>query len=442
MTRILEPARRRYATLVASTLLFSMFGCSQSPAPESSEQPATPATAEPAGAGSAPSRSTQLAPAEVATEAPVTPIESKVTEAASPAPAKLTIGSVAPPLAISNWVQGAPFEQFKPGHVYVVEFWATWCPPCRTSMPHLASMQEKYADQVTFLGITSESEEVVNSFLDQVQDEETGATWREVASYSLALDTSLATSTAYMIASGQKGIPAAFIVGLDQHIEWIGHPMELDGPVEQIVAGTWDRQRYLVMSQVMDGLREALAKGDWNEAIRVADQLMADYPDYYNPLIKFSILLQAKRYQEALAMAEEMARDHWEQADRLNEIAWNFAAFDPIPEFDYSAVLRIAERANELREGKDPSALDTIARIYFVQGDLDAAVAWQQKAVDLVADNPQGLDQKLAYYLQLRDQQQQDLKSQVESPAENGENGDDAAVGEKSPEVPPEPDGT
>lgn len=63
--------------------------------------------------------------------------------------AELTIGSRAPALDIEHWVQRAgrgddfaPITTLEPGKVTVIEFWATWCPPCRASMPHLADLQK------------------------------------------------------------------------------------------------------------------------------------------------------------------------------------------------------------------------------------------------------------------------------------------------------------
>ena len=44
----------------------------------------------------------------------------------------------------------------------------------------------------------------------------------------------------WMTAAGQEGIPTAFIVNKEGKIAWIGHPMEMDKPLEKIVAGTWD----------------------------------------------------------------------------------------------------------------------------------------------------------------------------------------------------------
>jgi thiol-disulfide isomerase/thioredoxin len=45
-------------------------------------------------------------------------------------------------------------ENYK-GQVLVLDFWATWCGPCKMEIPHLIELQEKYRDQgLTIVGIT------------------------------------------------------------------------------------------------------------------------------------------------------------------------------------------------------------------------------------------------------------------------------------------------
>ncbi|MCX6345732.1 MAG: TlpA disulfide reductase family protein, partial [Armatimonadetes bacterium] len=75
-------------------------------------------------------------------------------EAVTPTPAKLEVGSVPPPLKVFKWVKGKPVTKFEKGKIYVVEFWATWCPPCRTSIPHVTELAKKYAGKITFIGVS------------------------------------------------------------------------------------------------------------------------------------------------------------------------------------------------------------------------------------------------------------------------------------------------
>lgn len=53
------------------------------------------------------------------------------------------------------------------GKVVLLDFWATWCPPCVASMPHLEQISSDYRDRVVVLGVNQEpgDEETVRRFL-------------------------------------------------------------------------------------------------------------------------------------------------------------------------------------------------------------------------------------------------------------------------------------
>src|ERR1051326_1417135 len=67
---------------------------------------------------------------------------------------ELAMGDPAPKITVAKFVKGEPVTKFDKGKLYVVEFWATWCGPCRTSIPHLTELQKKYKD-VTFIGVSA-----------------------------------------------------------------------------------------------------------------------------------------------------------------------------------------------------------------------------------------------------------------------------------------------
>jgi len=103
---------------------------------------------------------------------------------------KSIVGEKAPPISDLQYVQGEPVELGN-GKVTVVEFWATWCPPCRTSIPHLNEVYRKFKDQgVDFVGVTNEDESTVKKFMEKMGPDFT---------YPSALDRSGSVSRGYPV---------------------------------------------------------------------------------------------------------------------------------------------------------------------------------------------------------------------------------------------------
>jgi thiol-disulfide isomerase/thioredoxin len=147
----------------------------------------------------------------------------------------LDIGDVAPPLQFTHWIKGSPIERFEKGKVYVLEYWATWCKPCKAAMPHLSDLARKYRQQVTIIGIDvlelkTTTTEKVKSFVDSMGQQ---------MDYLVASqDSNMAA--AWFDASGERGIPRSFVVDADGRMAWIGHPSALPQVLSRIVDGTWD----------------------------------------------------------------------------------------------------------------------------------------------------------------------------------------------------------
>ena len=51
------------------------------------------------------------------------------------------------------------------GKVVVLDFWATWCPPCREELPYIEKLRQEFAGQVQFYGINDEESGTVKDFL-------------------------------------------------------------------------------------------------------------------------------------------------------------------------------------------------------------------------------------------------------------------------------------
>ena len=138
----------------------------------------------------------------------------------------LKVGDPAPKLQTGKWVQGEPITAFKEGKAYIVEFWATWCGPCRVSIPHLNEIHDKYKDKgLVVIGqdCWERDDSLVAPFVKKMAEKMT---------YRVALDDKTTNekgqmAQTWMAAAGRNGIPSAFLVDTKGIIAWIGHPMEL-----------------------------------------------------------------------------------------------------------------------------------------------------------------------------------------------------------------------
>jgi thiol-disulfide isomerase/thioredoxin len=79
-------------------------------------------------------------------------------------------GKAAPGWQLSD-VNGKPLKlaDFK-GKVVVLDFWATWCPPCRAEIPGLVALQKKYAAQgLSVIGVSLDEQgpSVVKPFIER-----------------------------------------------------------------------------------------------------------------------------------------------------------------------------------------------------------------------------------------------------------------------------------
>ena len=295
------------------------------------------------------------------------PVASEPAATAKPEPAPIPepepaqLGDKAASLNGLTMIKGDPVS-FQEGKVYVVEFWATWCPPCKVSIPHLTEVQEQFKDKgVTVIGISSEND------LERVKGFVTGQ--GEKMEYTVAMDPKRTVSAGYMEAYKQGGIPTAFIVDGKGNVAWVGHPMmDLDEVLEQVVAGTFDPAAY------------AKAKAEKEAAERELRKLFMEY---------FTAIQNGATIEESRPTAEKIIETNNPMA--LNALAWNILSQPDVDDAkrDMKTALKAATKANNESGGENPMILDTYALALSKTGKLAEAVAAQEKAVALADGNKQ-----------------------------------------------------
>jgi thiol-disulfide isomerase/thioredoxin len=323
--------------------------------------------------------------------------------------ATLSVGDPAPKIQSGKWIQGDPVTEFKSGTVYIVEFWATWCGPCRQSIPHLNEVYEKFKSKgLVCIGqdVWEETEADVAPFVKKMGDQMT---------YRVALDDKSkeskgAMAVNWMEAAGQDGIPAAFVIDKHGRIAWIGHPMAMpESMLEKVLADNYDikaaaedyRKQHEAESRRMElgqQLQTSMENKDWATASKTVDQLEKVLPESAAPslgMVRFQILAGQKDYAAAYKIASSLSDSHPDNAALQNAIAWTIATMDGLEKRDLELAEKIADRAVKASDGKNPNVLDTLARIQFMRGDHEKAIATEQKAVDVTPDRAKPMFQKM-----------------------------------------------
>lgn len=122
-------------------------------------------------------------------------------------------GKTAPNMKITKWLNNKPDLE---GKVVLVDFWATWCAPCRASIPHTNKLADRFRDDVVCIGL---SDETPSAF-------ETGMRKQKLKfsdfHYTLALDGGQMSRKASV-----RGIPHVIIMSSDWVVRWQGHPTYL-----------------------------------------------------------------------------------------------------------------------------------------------------------------------------------------------------------------------
>jgi thiol-disulfide isomerase/thioredoxin len=302
--------------------------------------------------------------------------------------AAVEVGDAAPPLGRVAWIKGDAVKLG--GALTVVEFWATWCAPCRQSIPHLTELQKRYGDQLRVIGLSGEDEAAVRPFV---------ASMGPRMDYRVGLaDEDL--SKAYM--GSRQGIPYAFLIGGDSKVLWIGHPMSLKRILASIAAHTFDIAAQVKVSALHEQLNQVISGGPtrYKPAIGIIDQILAlDPVDLEAVQMRINIgnyLKDPALVRETLARIPTAALDA-ETADQLVE---ERLAEDTLVERSLDLALAFSDRALQAAPA-DPAVFATRAHLFATLGLIDEALALALKGVAL-APGDTGLVGDVAYFRDLK----------------------------------------
>ena len=132
--------------------------------------------------------------------------------------AKSILGQKAPEFVVEKWLTAEPDIK---GKFVLIDFWATWCGPCRKAIPELNAFQRKFGDKLVVIGVSDETAEDVKKLSEPKVE------------YASAIDPKGRMKKALEV----SGIPHCIIVDPNGIVRWEGFPF-LDGHelTEKVVA--------------------------------------------------------------------------------------------------------------------------------------------------------------------------------------------------------------
>lgn len=326
---------------------------------------------------------------------------------ALPAMATPKIGDKAPPVKVSDWMAAKPpalpGEKGADKHVFLVEFWATWCGPCRRSIPHLAKLHRaREKDGLVIIGVSNEDKPTVEGFVKGK-----GGKKGMDMPYFVGVDDDMGTNSKYM--DEIEGIPHSFLVDRSGVVVWAGNPLDseaLDKAIDLTLAGKYDVEKAKKAAEagkkftrLMNELQVAYQGKDEKKIFQLLDQMIETKPDdLQGYLIKRHMLGEFNKREQISSVDAALEAAIKDSPDSLKDLVGHMLGREP-SERNAGMMYRSAVRADQLAGGKSAECAAILSSVYCQLGMLEAAIKTQERATELAAAEEKDTYKSVLKYL-------------------------------------------
>jgi tetratricopeptide (TPR) repeat protein len=322
--------------------------------------------------------------------------------------AQSNIGTEAPSLDGGKWIVGNPVANFRPGKVYVVAFWTSSVAEREGALATMKEISQTNTDSVVVC-VSADGKEG-DEFDELLKQKDLPANLRVVKDDPAETPGPVVLRWLSTVAS--DSYPVTFVIDKKGKIAFVGDVLEAKKLVPDVLSGKLTAE--IAASEMEEAVNDAdkaraelngrpqqrAALGDNIGAAEAIDAVIAKYPRCREMLLfqKFYYLLQAQKFEEAYKVADELAEASQFNPMQLNELAWYIVDEEWITDRDLDRAFKISQRSNELSGNRVAACLDTLARVYFEQGNIESALELQTKAVNIARNSPRGepMDELLA----------------------------------------------
>src|SRR5439155_23305679 len=136
--------------------------------------------------------------------------------------------------------------------------------------------------------------------------------------------------------------------------------------------------------------RRQKQKGKWDAAEATAAEIEKLLPEAERDdlgVTRFELVLDRKDYQGAYKLAARLGDAHPENAIMQNQMAWEIATREALPNRHLELAEKIVRRANNATQASDAEIVDTLPRVLFLKGDNHAGIELQGQAVNVAAED-------------------------------------------------------